>query len=243
MLITDRARWIARGVGLAMSQSYSDRFWKRQFVEQLQQNSTDVILDVGANAGQYGRRLRKLGFKKRIVSFEPLSEPFSRLAAEASGDPLWDCQKLALGDTEGTASINIAGNSAESSSVLPMLQRHQDAYPPANYVGKEEVSVRRLDTVAVDLLRPADRVFLKVDVQGFEKQVLIGGDSTVKNHCVGLQLELSFLPLYEGAMLIPEALELVYSMGFTLTGLLPCFIDPRNGQMLQADGIFFRSSD
>ena len=65
--------------------------------------------------------------------------------------------------------------------------------------------------------------FLKIDVQGFEKQVLAGSKSTVKDRCVGMQLELSFLPLYEGGMLIREALDLVYSMGFTLTGLLPMF--------------------
>ncbi len=124
-----------------------------------------------------------------------------------------------------------------------MLQRHQDAYPPANYVRTEEVSIRRLDAVAPEILDPNDKVFLKIDVQGFEKNVLTGGRSTVNSRSVGLQLELSFQPLYEGAMLIPEALDLVYSLGFTLTGLQPCFTDPNNGQMLQADGTFFRLPD
>lgn len=123
-----------------------------------------------------------------------------------------------------------------------MLKSHQDAYPPANYVGTEEVSVYRLDTVALDLLGPTDTVFIKIDVQGFEKQVLEGAKSTLNHRCVGIQLELSCLPLYEGGMLIPEALELVYSMGFTLEAFIPCFTDPRNGRMLQADGIFFRDN-
>ncbi|REO49609.1 FkbM family methyltransferase, partial [Mycobacterium tuberculosis] len=83
----------------------------------------------------------------------------------------------------------------------------------------------------------------KIDVQGFEKQVIAGGDSTVHDRCVGMQLELSFQPLYEGGMLIREALDLVDSLGFTLSGLQPGFTDPRNGRMLQADGIFFRGSD
>ena len=73
--------------------------------------------------------------------------------------------------------------------------------------------------------------------------MLAGSESTVNDRCVGMQLELSFVPLYEGAMLIPEALDLAYSLGFKLTGLVPCFIDPRNGQMLQADGTFFRAAD
>jgi hypothetical protein len=97
--------------------------------------------------------------------------------------------------------------------------------------------------VAPEILRPTDVTFLKVDVQGFEKQVLAGSKSTVNDRCVGMQLELSFLPLSEGGMLIREALDLVYSLGFTLTGLLPCFMGARNGRMLQADGIFFREHD
>ncbi len=67
------------------------------------------------------------------------------------------------------------------------------------------------------------------------------GKSTMDDHWrFGIQLELSFLPLYEGWHAHSEALDLVYSLGFTLTGLLPCFIDANNGRMLQADGIFFR---
>jgi hypothetical protein len=97
--------------------------------------------------------------------------------------------------------------------------------------------------VSPEFLLPNGLTFLKIDVQGFEKQVLAGAKSTIDDHCVGMQLELSFMPLYEGSMLIREALDLVYSLGFTLTGLLPCFMDARNGRMLQADGVFFREDD
>ncbi|BBZ69204.1 hypothetical protein MPRS_02970 [Mycobacterium paraseoulense] len=176
----------------------------------------------------------------RIISFEPLSGPFALLERNSSKDPLWDCRRCALGEVDGTISINVAGNAGASSSVLPMLKSHQDAFPPANYVGTEEVPMHRLDTVANDLLQPADKLFLKIDVQGFEKQVIAGAQETVSDRCVGMQIELSLLPLYEGGMLIREALDVVYSLGFTLTGLLPGFTDPRDGRMLQADGIFFR---
>jgi FkbM family methyltransferase len=241
--LLDRARLIARGAAFEVSRYYSERDWKSQFVKQLESRKVDVVVDVGANSGQYAAGLRSAGFKGRIVSFEPLSEPFSILESQASKDPLWDCRRYALGDVDGTISINVAGNAGQSSSILPMLQRHQDACPSANYVGAEEVPIRRLDAVVSEILRATDVAFLKIDVQGFEKQVLAGSKATVKNRCTGMQLELSFLPLYEGGMLIREALDLGYSLGFTLTGMLPCFTDPRNGQMLQADGIFFREDD
>jgi FkbM family methyltransferase len=241
--LLDRVRLIARSAAFEVPRYYSERAWKRQFVKQLQSRQVDVVFDVGANSGQYVAGLRRAGFNGRIVSFEPLLGPFSLLESKASKDPFWDCQRCALGDFDGTISINVAGNAGESSSVLPMLRRHQDAYPPANYVGTEEAPIHRLDSVAPEILRPTDMTFLKIDVQGFEKQVLAGSKSTVNDSCIGMQLELSFLPLYEGGMQIREALDQAYSLGFTLTGLLPCFMDPRNGQMLQADGIFFREDD
>ncbi|MGD1237779.1 FkbM family methyltransferase [Mycobacterium seoulense] len=243
MDFSHRVRLIARRAGFELA-SYSPSLdWERNFMNQLESHQVNVVLDIGANSGQYATGLRKADFKGRIVSFEPLSEPFSQLARKASRDPLWECREYALGDVDGRISINVAANSGESSSVLPMLQTHQDAFPWANYVGTEEVSIHRLDSVAPEILRPTDVTFIKIDVQGFEKQVLVGSKSTLNDRCVGLQLELSFAPLYEGGMLIREALDLAYSLGFTLTGLQPCVTDTRNGRMLQADGIFFREDD
>jgi FkbM family methyltransferase len=238
-----RADLIARRAGIEVSRYYPELDWKRQLLNQLKSHHVDVVLDIGANSGQYATGLRTRAFKGRIVSFEPLPGPFSLLESKASADPLWDCQRCALGNADGTISINVAGNAGLSSSVLPMLKSHQDAYPPANYIGTEEVPIHRLDSVAPEILRPTDVAFLKMDVQGFEKQVLAGSKSVVNDRCVGMQLELSFLPLYEGDMLIREALDLIYSLGFTMTGLLPGFMDARNGRMLQADGIFFRQDD
>lgn len=242
MQLIDQARLIARAAPSELLRYFSERNWKRKFIKQLEALNVSVVLDIGSNTGQYAAGLRKAGYKGRMISFEPLSQPFTVLESRASKDPLWDCRRYALGDADGTVSINVAGNAAQSSSVLPMLKSHQDAYPPANYVGIEEVVVYQLDSVAPDILQPADVSFLKIDVQGFEKQVLAGSKSTLADSCIGMQLELSFLPLYEGGMLIPEALDWAYSLGFTLTGFLPCFIDPRDGRMLQADGVFFRGT-
>jgi FkbM family methyltransferase len=219
---------------------YYNEVWVRIFVNQLKSQQVDVVLDVGANTGQYATGLRRAGFKGRIVSFEPLSEPFSSLQRKASKDPLWDCRQCALGDSDGTISINVADYAGESSSVLPMLKSLQDALPGQSYIGTEEVPIYRLDSLAPEILRPNDVAFLKIDVQGFEKQVLAGGKSTVNDRCVGTQIEMSLLPLYDGEMLIREALDLVYSLGFTLTDLVPVSRYTRNGRMLQADGIFFR---
>jgi FkbM family methyltransferase len=203
----------------------------------------DTVLDVGANSGQYATSLRRAGFNGHIVSFEPLSGPFSRLVRGSSSDPLWDCRQCALGDFDGTASVNVAGNAGASSSILPMLQSHRDVFPQANYIGTEAAPMRRLDSVAPEVFKQNETAFLKIDVQGFEKQVIAGGTATINDRCVGMEIELSFVALYEGAMLIQEALDVVVSLGFVLAGLVPGFMDVRNGRVLQADGVFFRSED
>ncbi|KAN17365.1 FkbM family methyltransferase, partial [Mycobacterium tuberculosis 2229BH] len=142
------ARFIARSAAFEVSRRYSERDLKHQFVKQLKSRRVDVVFDVGANSGQYAAGLRRAAYKGRIVSFEPLSGPFTILESKASTDPLWDCRQHALGDSDGTVTINIAGNAGQSSSVLPMLKSHQNAFPPANYVGTQEASIHRLDSVA-----------------------------------------------------------------------------------------------
>lgn len=235
-----RGGLIARNTILEVTRPYSETGWKRQFVKQLEAHRVDTVIDIGANSGQYASDLRMAAYTGRIVSFEPLSEAFSLLLRNASKDPLWECRQCAVGDVDGMISINVAGNAGASSSILPMLKSHQDAFPPANYIGTEQVPIHRLDGLTPKVVGPNSVVFLKIDVQGFEKQVIAGAQSTISDHVVGMQLELSFIPLYEGGMLIREALDVVYSLGFTLTGLFPGFADPRTGRMLQADGIFFR---
>jgi len=235
--------WFTNPPDSRVRRYHAELDWKRNFVAELKNRQVDVVLDVGANAGQFATGLREANFKDRIVSFEPLSGPFSILERAVSRDPLWDCRQYALGDYDGTAAMNVSGNAGGSSSILPMLEAHRDVIPQANYIGTEDVTICRLDSVAPDILGPNDVAFLKIDVQGFEKQVIAGGESTVSERCVGMQLELSFLPLYEGGMLIPEALDLAYSLGFTLTGFVPFFVDIRTGRVLQADGVFFRLDD
>jgi FkbM family methyltransferase len=200
-------------------------------------HGVDVVFDVGAAKGAYGQELRDFGYDGLIVSFEPLPEAYGRLVRTKGDDPRWVAVRCALGDRSERTTINVASNS-DSSSLLPFAERHLTAAPQVDYVGTEVVDVKRLDEVAPDHLRPGSRAFLKLDTQGFERHVLEGGRESLRR-CVGLQLELSFVPLYDGGMLVDEAIAMAYAEGFTLVGLDPGFADPA-GQVLQADGVFFR---
>jgi FkbM family methyltransferase len=233
--------WFTNQPDNAVRRYYSESDWKRNFVSELESRRVDVVLDVGANSGQFATGLRQADFDGRIVSFEPLSVPFSVLERVAAADARWDCRRCALGDCDGTVSMNVAGDAGQSSSLLPMLKTHEDVLPHAGFIGTEDVTIRRLDSVAPEVLGPDDVGFLKLDVQGFEEQVIAGGQTTVSDRCVGVQIELSFAPLYEGGMLAQQAFDLLHRLGFTLKGYVPFFVDVRSGRVLQADGVFFRA--
>ncbi len=218
---------------------YPEANLEHQANQLLAHHRVDVVLDVGANDGRYATGLRRSGYRGRIVSFEPLGEPFRRLRANSAKDQLWTVRPFAIGDIEGTVDIHVAGNAGASSSVLQMLSRHADAAPDSRYVGIESVQQRRLAVLWPDLVREAERVFLKVDVQGAEKNVLLGAGERI-SRCIGVQMEVTFSPLYEGGMLYREALDMLEGFGFSLMYVVPGFTDPRISRMYQCDVVCFR---
>jgi hypothetical protein len=84
------------------------------------------------------------------------------------------------------------------------------------------------------------RLFLKVDTQGYEEEVLAGADGIV-NSVSAMQLEVSLAPLYQGAPDLRRILDVCESLGFHLHGLIPGFYDEKTGRLLQVDGLFLRN--
>lgn len=211
-----------------------------QFAAMLAAHSVNMVLDVGANAGQFGSAIRGAGYRSRIVSFEPLSTARTQLAKAIGRDPLWTmAEKAALGAADGAVDLHISGNSV-SSSILPMLERHASAEPSSRYVGVERVPLRTLDDLAAAHLNAGSVIFLKIDTQGYEDRVL-QGSSNILRRAVGLRIELSFVPLYAGQLLYKEMLPRLEGLGFELWNIAPAFIDRHSGRLLQVDGTFFRS--
>lgn len=197
-----------------------------------------LVLDVGANEGNYASQLREFGFGGRILSFEPLSDAYKKLSKRAARDEAWEVQQIAIGDTSGSAVLNVAGNS-ESSSLLPMLEEHRRAAPSSAYIGTQQTRVERLDRLWIKDVRDDDVAFLKTDTQGFERQVLDGiGEHLDTLH--GVEIEMSLVPLYEGSMLFMEAHARLTGAGLELVSVEPVFADPLTGRLLQVDGIFMR---
>lgn len=196
------------------------------------------VFDVGANVGQYGLFMRKSGYRGRLVSFEPLTTALPLLRQRAAADHDWSVVPIGLGDFDGDATINVAGNS-ESSSLLGMLPLHTDVLPIAGYVGAETVPIRMLDTVLEQHATPGQPLFVKLDAQGFEKKILAGAARSL-SRIEGFQIELSPAPLYVGEAPMAEMVQYMASQGFILMGVEPGWSHDGTGQLMQMDGVFFR---
>ncbi|MFH2069168.1 MAG: FkbM family methyltransferase [Candidatus Omnitrophota bacterium] len=210
-----------------------------RLMRMLSAHKVNLVLDVGANTGQFGRFLRDAGYGGRIVSFEPLCAAWEQLSEAARKDSRWEvAPRAAIGSENGEIEIHVAGNK-ESSSVLKMLDSHANNAPESRYVGSERVSLRRLDSLAPDYLSPDSVVFLKIDAQGYEDRILQGATGLL-GRIAGMQLELSLVQLYEGQRLFDDLLAEVKERGFNLWSIRPVFIEQNSGRLLQVDATLFR---
>jgi FkbM family methyltransferase len=207
-------------------------------MEIIKQYNIKTIFDVGANIGEFAEIMRDAGYKQQIISFEPRKEAFSELSLKALKDSIWKCVNIALGDTNCTSIINIAGNNT-SSSLLEMKKLHTDIKPHSKYIGKEEIIVKKLDSVIFDYIDKNEEIYLKIDTQGFEKQILVGAEKSIPNIRI-VQLEMSLVELYEGSPLIYEMIPFLESKDFFLCSIERGFHDKKTGRLLQVDGIFIR---
>jgi len=196
---------------------YDLRQRRPELVEFLKDREINLVLDVGANTGQFGATLRAEGYSGTIISFEPASVPFSELRHRATGDRRWVPLKLSLGDRPGRVKLNVSRYNTFS-SVLRQTS-NASAFEKNSAVDHvEEVEMACLDDVCE--IKPNDRVFLKVDTQGFEEQVLNGARITL-NSALGVLLEVPVVHMYEQVWSFEQALRFMDSVGFVLAQIKP----------------------
>lgn len=198
------------------------------------------ILDVGANVGQFAKATRLGKYSGKIFSFEPQKSAFAQLQIEAVGDKNWYIFNHALGNQKQELEINIAGNSY-SSSILGMLPAHEAYAPESKYVSKETISVDSLDNIFENLVANGDNIYLKIDTQGYEKQVLEGALQSIHSILL-IQIEMSLQPLYENEPSFDEIYTYLISKNFELLTVEYGIRDYVTGCLLQIDGIFINKT-
>jgi FkbM family methyltransferase len=198
----------------------------------------DLVVDVGANVGQFALELLEHGYAGRIVSVEPLPDAHTQLVAAAARHRRWSAfERVALGAQAGSVTMQVAGNSV-SSSVLAMLPAHIQAAPASRPTATVAVRQTTLDEAFASAIAAASTL-IKIDTQGYEKQVLEGGARCLADARLVL-LELSTVPLYDGQWLWADGMAYLQQRGFELWFLHPDFTEPETGRVLQYNGLFAR---
>jgi FkbM family methyltransferase len=210
-----------------------------QLAHTLERQAVDAVIDVGANVGQYGQRLRAAGWRGPILSIEPIPDVHAVLARRAAGDPAWEvAPPMAAGDRAGEVEFEISAES-DMSSTLRQSALLRGISPTSAVVRRIVVPQRRLDQLEALQERHWRRLFVKIDVQGAEPAVLAGLEG-LWDRVQGLQLEMALLPLYDGERPWLEFIHHLASRGFAPYLLFPGYFARALGRQVQLDAVFYR---
>lgn len=200
----------------------------------LKHRQFDLILDVGANEGQFAIMIRKIFPETNLRLFEPLPDCMSKL--ESLRELLNPAQfyYYALGDKNSTT-VMFANDFSPSSSILPMTNLHREIWEESKHDKKIEIKVCKLDDIwKIEKFSYYSKILLKIDVQGYEMNVLKGAKSVLK-HIDTIVLEINFKNFYEGQCSFEVIHSFLSEHGFHFSGIMEQFFDSKDGSILFAD--------
>ncbi|SCK39027.1 FkbM family methyltransferase [Streptomyces sp. WMMB 322] len=235
-----RTRTPAGGWGL--HKAAASGLCARHVAELLANYDVNCVFDVGANKGQYGRQLRELGYRGRIVSFEPVPDALAKLRKAAERDPDWQVHPFALGRSESVEHMHL-GWKTMNSLLEPSAYGQQRYKRFADTATTTEVPVRRLDAVMDEAVAgiASPRPYLKMDTQGFDMEVFAGAGERI-GEFVGMQSEVAALQLYEGSPHMSEAIAAYEDAGFEITGMYPVTREGATGRVVEFDCVLARAA-
>ena len=203
----------------------------------------NLILDVGANQGQYAMGMFASGYQGHIVSFEPGGTAHTALSANAAGNERWVvAPRMALGRKREKLALHTFDRT-DMNSLLPPNPDAFKSFPKMSATATEEVPVERLDEVLKSFLPSGisePRILLKVDTQGSELAILEGASGCL-DRIVMLQLEVPVVTVYEGAPTWMDVLLPVHQQGFRPVITSPGFFSKKIMGMLDTDIVFLRT--
>ena len=242
--IERKIKKLTRSLGLLVRKYNSNTSEDARLLNTLKYLKIDCVLDVGANEGQFAYGLIDGGYLGKIISFEPLEGPYTVLSSRAQSREIWSvAERCAIGDREEQTIIHETANSV-SSSILPVKESHIASAPDSHLLRKITVWVKPLDKFS-SLFEQYSNIFLKIDVQGYERNVLLGATELLASDKLkAVYIETSIIPLYESQdWLLPDTLDFMKRQNFQLYALNPGFTNPRSGQVLQYNGLFVRTEN
>jgi FkbM family methyltransferase len=208
--------------------------------EWLKGKNIRTVMDIGANTGQFVWYMSKLLPNARFYSFEPLKDCYEQLLKKMRGVSNFRAFQFALGDKSGKSQV-YHNDFSPSSSLLPMEELHKEAFPCTKNARIEEIEIRCLDEIAQEL-DIEDNLLIKIDVQGFEDKVILGGEKLISRASI-LIIETSFQSLYKGQPLFGTIYNMLRQRGFAYVGSENPIRNPKDGSILQCDSLFRREKD
>ncbi|CAB4243940.1 SAM-dependent methyltransferase [Methylacidimicrobium sp. AP8] len=200
-------------------------------------HSCSTLVDVGANRGQFALVARRAWPEARIYSFEPLAEPCRRFRKLFAGDSRVRLFPAGIAPERERRTIHLS-RKEDSSSLLP-IGAQAEFFPGTEEAGRVDVEVGPLGEwlSAKEIESPA---FLKIDVQGFEAEVLRGCEGLLERFAY-VYVEASFVELYQGQELADQVVSFLRERGWRLEGVYNLAYAP-DGRAIQGDFFFVRRS-
>jgi len=229
-LLADRSYRRALVAGVAAATEHQSVSFEQDF---------ETVIDVGANRGQFALFAARHFAAAELHCFEPLPEARRSLEIALRHDrERLHVYDVAVGAVSGHRVFNVS-TSDDSSSLLAPTRVQTERFPKTELAERRTVRVCRLDEILAPqaLNRPC---LLKLDVQGYELEVLRGADGLLES-LDELLIECSFIELYEGQPLAGEVVASCLERGYWLSGIFSIVRGAR-GRPLQADFLFARSS-
>lgn len=198
--------------------------------------TTDMatVVDIGANRGQFALAAMQWAPRARVIAFEPLPNAAGMFRKVFQGESKVILHQIAIGSTAGESTIHVSA-ADDSSSLLPISTLQQRLFPGTGEVRTASVTVGRLANfiAAKEIVAPA---FLKLDVQGYELEVLRGCEDLLG--CFShVYVECSFMELYHGQALADEIINYLWKRGFRMIGVYNLNYE-MNGKTIQGDFMF-----
>lgn len=198
-----------------------------------------LVIDGGANVGQFADAVRR-GFPGvDLRSFEPVQDVFSVLSQNVGEAEEVTLINKALGATTGQTQINV-NKYRHASSVLDAKQGGAANFDKFRKERSETIEVVTLDDY-LDGESVEGYWLLKLDVQGYELQVLRGAKDSISNFEAVL-VEVGIRPTYEGEATLSELMAVLSVSGHRLSAVLDVTRDD-DQRIVQLDALFLRDDE
>ena len=212
--------------------------YRSQLREMLKRLRIDLVIDVGANEGQFGTAIRQI-YSGAIMSFEPVSSAYEACKRKADAAGNWQVFKLALGEAPAVQPIFISNRSVFSSLLKANDYSAQKFGEDSHQSTQEMISIKRLDDFAREANLPlaGKRIFLKLDTQGYDQHAFRGAGALLSQVQL-MQSEVSAIPIYEGMQRWTDAIASYENEGFGVCGMFPVSRDA--GRVIEFDCLLAR---